>query len=267
MIGLLAAAHVLAQPAAGPLPDFPDSAPPPAPTAPVRSLEVSFGAQHLSDGYGAWRDVTATGRFGLGPHVLRGEASAMRRFGADGAIVAVGDSYTFDQDWYGSLAVGAGDGAFYLPRVRVDAALSRKLLADRNLVLTVGPGYYHAPDGHTDRSLLLGATYYFTAPWILEGGVRFNASNPGGVHTRQQFVVATWGRHRQDLVVARHTWGSEGYLTISSQTQLVNFRSRETNLSWRHWVTPQSGAVLGLVRYSNPLYLRTGVTVGVFHDF
>lgn len=261
---LLAASHAPAQTA----PTAPADVTAPPPAASTRSVEVGFGSQHLTDGFGRWSDVTVLGRFGTGRHVLRGEAAAMRRFGEHGAFVGLGDSYTFNDDWYGSIAVGAGDGAFYLPRVRVDAALSRKLLADRSLVATLGLGYYDAPDGHTDRSLALGATYYFSgAPWVAEGGVRFNASNPGAVRTRQQFIAATWGRDKQDLVAGRYSWGGEGYLSLSSQTQLVNFRSREANLSWRHWFTPRTGAVLGLTRYSNPLYRRTGINVGVFYDF
>ena len=62
---------------------------------------------------------------------------------------------------------------------RVDATLYRKFLPGRNLVGSVGVGYYNAPDGHTDRSLSLGAAYYFEAPWIVEGGVRLNTQQPG----------------------------------------------------------------------------------------
>jgi YaiO family outer membrane protein len=247
------------------VPVVPSAAPAAAETA--GSLEIGFGSQHLTAGFDNWSDVTVLGRYALGRHVLRAEAASTRRFGENGAFLGLGDTYTFDEDWYGALAVGAGDGAFYLPRIRIDAALNRKLLSDRSLVATLGLGYYHAPDGHTDRALTLGAIYYFKTPWVVEGGVRFNSSNPGAVRTNQQFVAATWGRDKHDLVTGRFTWGGEGYLSISAQTQLVNFRSNEANLGWRHWFTPRTGALLGLTRYSNPLYRRTGVNVGFFYDF
>ena len=239
----------------------------PAEPAMQRNLELSAGAQHLSNGFGNWSDLTLRGAYGLPSHVLQGELSAHRRFNKDGVFLGVSDTYTFNEDWFGSIALGAGDGAFYLPRYRVDATLYRKWLANRNLVSSVGLGHYHAPDGHTDRSVSLGLVYYFEAPWIAEGGVRFNSSDPGAIKTRQQFMALTWGRNKQDLVTARYGWGREGYLAIAANTQLVNFSSREASLTWRHWLNPKTGVLVGANRYTNPFYRRSGVTVGVFHDF
>lgn len=239
----------------------------PGGTEPLRSLELSTGVQNLSNGFGNWRDVTLKGAYGVSSHVLQGEVSAHNRFNKDGAFLSLSDTYTFNEDWFGSVALGVGDGAFYLPRYRVDGTISRKFLPGRNLVGTVGAGYYNAPDGHTDRSLSLGAAYYFEAPWIVEGGVRLNRSNPGSVDTQQQFVALTWGRNKQDLVTARYGWGSEGYLAIAADRQLVNFDSREASLTWRHWFNARTGVLVGANRYSNPLYRRSGVNVGVFHEF
>jgi YaiO family outer membrane protein len=234
---------------------------------PTRRLEISAGAQNLSNGYGRWRDLTLRGSMTLPQHVLQGELSAHKRDGTPGAFLSLGDTYTIDQDWYASAALGVGDGAFYLPNYRVDATLNRKFLPARNLVGTLGLGYYDAPDGHVDRSLSLGVTYYFESPWIVEGGVRFNSSNPGAVRTRQQFVALTWGRDKQDLVTARYGWGSEGYLAVTADQQLVNFDSREFNLSWRHWLNANTGVLVGATHYSNPLYRRNGVSVGLLHAF
>lgn len=239
----------------------------PVPAEPVRSLELSTGAQSLSGGYGNWNDLTLRGAYGMSRHTFQAEASVQRRFNEDGAFIGLGDTYTFNEDWYGSLAVGAGDGAFYLPRYRADATLYRKFLPGRNLVGNIGIGYYKAPDGHSDRSVSLGAAYYFEAPWIVEGGVRLNSSNPGAVRTQQQFAAVTYGRDKQDLVTARYAWGGEGYLAIGPNTQLVNFDSREASIAWRHWLNPRTGILVGANRYSNPLYRRTGLNVGIFHNF
>ena len=242
---------------------------PPVPTAaPDRgSLELSAGSQSLSGGFGNWHDLTLKGTYNLPSHVLQGELSRHRRFNQNGTFVGLGDTYTFDEDWFGSVSVGAGDGAFYLPRFRIDGTLYRKFLPDRNLVGSVGVGYYDAPDGHTDRSVSLGAAYYFEAPWILEGGVRLNSSNPGSVRTQQQFVALTYGRDKQDLITGRYGWGGEGYLAVAANTQLVNFNSREASLAWRHWFNPNTGLLLSANRYTNPSYRRTGFNVGIFHSF
>jgi YaiO family outer membrane protein len=232
-----------------------------------RSLELSAGSQSLSGGFGNWRDLTLRGAYGLPGHLLQGEVSLNRRFGEDGTFVGVSDTYTFNEDWFGSLALGAGDGAFYLPRYRADATLYKKWLADRRLLTSVGIGYYDAPDGHTDKSLSLGAAYYFESPWIVEGGVRLNSSNPGAVRTQQQFVALTYGLDKHDLVSARYTWGGEGYLATAANQQLVNFDSQEAGVAWRHWLDPRTGLLVSANRYTNPLYRRAGVNIGIFHDF
>jgi YaiO family outer membrane protein len=232
-----------------------------------RSLELSSGVQNLSGGFGSWRDVSLRGAYGLPSHLLQGELSATRRFNKDGSFLGLSDTYTLNEDWYSNLAVGFGDGAFYMPRYRVDATLYRKLLTDRSLVSSVGLGYYKAPDGHTDSSVSLGAVYYFASPWIAEGGVRFNSSNPGAIRTQQQFAALTYGRVKQDLVTVRYASGGEGYQTIAANAQLVNFKSREASLSWRHWFAPRTGFLIAANQYTNPSYTRSGLNVGVFHDF
>ena len=249
----------------------PGNLPAPSPeqafTGPVRNLELSTGAQRLTNGFGNWRDVTLKGAYGLDKHLFQGELSAHRRFGEDGVFLGLSDTYTFNEDWYSSLAVGVGDGAFYLPRYRVDGTIYRKLLPNRNLVASLGLGYYKAPGGNSDQSISLGTAYYFETPWIVEGGIRLNRSSPGSVDTQQQFVAVTYGRNKQDLVTARYGWGDEGYLAIAANRQLVNFESREASLTWRHWFNPSTGVLVGANRYSNPSYRRSGVTVGLFHDF
>ena len=242
-------------------------APPVVQTDLPRTLELSTGFQNLSAGFGSWRDVTLRGTYGLPSHLLQGELSLTRRFNTDGVFVGLGDTYTFNEDWYANFSAGFGDGAFYLPRYRLDATLYKKWLASRNLVTSVGAGFYKAPDGHSDSSISLGLIYYFDAPWVAEGGVRLNSSNPGAIKTQQQFLALTYGRDKQDLVTVRHGWGAEGYQTITANTQLVNFKSAETNISWRHWVAPRTGVLVGANRYTNPFYNRSGLNIGIFHDF
>ncbi|RZJ24999.1 MAG: YaiO family outer membrane beta-barrel protein [Haliea sp.] len=234
------------------------------------SMELTAGGQRLSNGYGHWKELGVRGTWtpATAPgHTLQGELSTHERFDETGTYAAIGDTYTFNEDWYGSLALGVGDGAFFLPKYRIDAALYRKWLADRNLVTSVGAGYYDAPDGHTDRSLSLGLIYYFKAPFVAEGGVRLNSSNPGAIKTQQQFVALTWGREKQDLVSVRYGWGGEGYLATSAASQLVDFDSDELSVSWRHWVTDRAGVLLSANRYDNPLYTRTGLNVGFIYAF
>lgn len=236
------------------------------PEARPTELLLYTSRQHLSGGLGDWSEVGLRGSHTTGAHVLQGELATMKRFGESGRFIGIGDTYTFDADWFGSLSVGAGDGASYLPDFRVDAFLHRKLLAERNLIASLGAGYYRAPDGHTDRSVSIGGTYYFSGPWIVQGEVRLNRSNPGRVDTQQQFLALTWGRDQQTQVTARHAWGGEGYQTIGIGTALTNFRSHQTSLSLRHWLGADWGVVAGVERYRNPFYRRQGATLALFWE-
>ena len=232
-----------------------------------RSIELSTGYQNLTAGLGSWRDLTLKGTYGLPSHLLQGEISTMRRFNQNGVFVGLSDTYTFNEDWYGSVAVGFGDGAFYLPKYRVNATLYKKWLPQRNLVTSIGVGKYKAPDGHVDNSLALGVVYYFDAPWVAEFGLTANSSNPGAIKTQQQFLALTYGRAKENLATVRHAWGNEGYQTIATNAQLVNFPSKESSISWRHWFAPRTGVSVSANRYTNPFYIRSGMNVGIFHDF
>ena len=238
------------------------SKPVPVPTR--TGVEVYTSRHHLSAAFGDWREIGVRGSYESGAHQVQAELASMRRFGESGTYFGARDTVTFGEDWFASLAAGAGDGAFYLPRYRLDGFINRKFLPARNLVGTLGAGYYRAPDGHADRSASIGATYYFSQPWVVQGELRFNNSTPGNIKTRQQFVAATWGRDKETQVTGRYAWGREGYQTIGQGTSLVDFRSNEVNLKVRHWLAPNWGVQASVERYRNPFYVRNGGYVGFF---
>ncbi len=225
------------------------------------SLEVRLGAQHLTGGYGNWREGTLLGNYEHGSHRFRVEAAALRRFGESGAYLGLMDVMTLDPEWFASVAAGAGDGAFYLPRYRVDATINRRLLAARNLVASLGLGYYRAPDGHIDSSVDLGGSYYLDAPWVVQASVRFNDSRPGDVRARQQIIAVTYGREPGDVIIGRYSWGREAYLATGPNSSLVDFASREASVAWRHRFGGGHVLSVGIEQYRNSLYERTGVAI------
>jgi YaiO family outer membrane protein len=235
--------------------------------APIRELELSTRYDNLSDNFGNWRDVSVRGTALLGDHLIQAELSSQQHFRTRGNFAGLSDTYTFSPDWYGSLAVGAGNGSFFLPQYRVDAFLNKKWFAKKNLVTYVGYGRYRAPDGHVDRSGSLGFVYYFGIPLVLEAGIRRNISDPGAVSSAQKYVAASYGQQGEHLVVARHGWGTEGYLPFAPGSNLVGYASRETTLSWRQRLSRRSGVGLELHHYENSLFRRTGAALTLFHDF
>lgn len=234
---------------------------------PSRSLDVSTGYQQLTGGYSSWRQLTIHGIYEKDQHVFQGELSNKREFNTSGNFLGLTDTYTINDDWFTSGSLGIGDGAFYLPRVRFDGFLYRKWLPKKNFVSSLGVGYYNAPDGHIDRSLALGGAYYFDQPWVVEGGVRFNRSNPGGVNTHQQFIATSFTPDQQNSFSARFAWGSEGYVPLAVKTSIVGFNSKDASVSWRHRLDKHWGFSLSANRYQNPSYSRSGVDVGISHQF
>ena len=225
------------------------------------SIELRLGAQRLTAGYPRWREAGLLLTYPTGPHVLRAELAATDRFGERGTWLSVMDTFTLDRDWYASVAAGLGDGAFYLPRTRIDAFIHRKLLADRSLVAFAGMTGSRAPDGHRDRAIEIGAIQYFAGPWVLQGAVRFNESDPGDVRTRQQYLALS-RMSGNDQWTLRYGWGREGYLAIGPASALVDFASREASLRWRHALDRDSGITIALEHYRNPSYHRTGIALG-----
>lgn len=265
--GLFIAAIFACAAAPGARAQQPGDAPQPLQLRLDRALELRLGGQRVSGGLADWRDASLWATYRAGRHLLQAELAAQRRFHDAGTYAAVTDTYTFDEDWFASLTLGAGDGAFFLPRYRADMFIHRKLLRDKRLVASFGAGHYRAPDGHIDRSYTVGAAYYFAGPWVGQAAVRFNESDPGSVRARRQFVALTYGRERAALVVARYGWGREAYLAIGPARALVDFESREASVQWRRWFDAGHGVSLTLEHYRNPLYERSGATVGYFTDF
>ena len=235
--------------------------------APNRSLEVIAGTQQLTDNFSDWRNFTLHGIYEYHDHVLQGELSAKREFDTNGRFLGLTDTYTIDSDWFTTISIGVGDGAFYLPRYRLDGFVYRKWLAKKNLVSSIGAGYYKAPDGHVDRSLSLGGAYYFDLPLVAELGVRFNRSSPGSVNSHQQFLALSWSPTAEDSFTSRVAWGSEGYAPLTETANLVGFKSNEQSIAWRHKLARSWSISVAANRYSNPSYQRRGFDVGIQHQF
>lgn len=195
------------------------------------------------------------------------DALHQREFGETGYYGAIGNTHTFDADWFSDVTVGAGSSAFFLPRYRVDAYLNRKWLENRNFVTTVGTGFYRARDEHKDANLFLGTTYYFEAPFILQEGIRFNISAPGGVFSPSAFVALTYGYDQYYFITGRYGFGREAYEVIGPGNAINDFNSQVFTLTWKQWLDEDYGFKLSGEHYHNPNYNRDGFNLGIFKEF
>ncbi len=231
---------------------------------------IEFGVSYdrLTDGQDDWNGQFVRANIGLTQRDrLDFELASQDHFDDRGTLLSAGITHIFNEDWYGRFALGTSSGGFFLPRWRADASISRKWLPRRNLVTTLGAGYYEAKDEHSDRNLSLSMLYYFEAPFILEFGARLTESDPGSVDSERYFGAINWGRVKDRFVTLKYESGEEGYQLLAPQAAVVDFDSDELTLVWREWVSNDYGFNVRLQHYSNPFYDRDGVEFSLFLDF
>jgi len=230
---------------------------------------VESGANYLqlTDNYGSWAGGYARTVYQRGNNVWNGEVSGQREFGDKGVYLAAGDTHTFSSNWYAAVTFGTSVQGFFWPRFRTDAFLNRKLLAHKQLITTVGYGYYAAKDVHRNHYAYLGNTYYFTKPWIVEQGLYLGVSNPGAVFAPSGFVAVTQGANKHHYVTLRVGLGEEGYQLVGPTSTLAKFESQDLTGTWRQWIGTNWGFNLVGDFYHNPYYSRGGPTLGLFKDF
>lgn len=234
------------------------------------SVQLGYSQSRLSDNFPGWRDAFARGNVNLGKKigVLNWEASQQKHFDETGQAVSASLTHDFSEDWYAMVGAGLGTGASFLTKRRIDLALNRKWLAQRQLVTGVQFTASKASDGvHDDRSWQVSSSYYFAAPFVGELGFKRNTSNPGSVSTNRYYVAGTYGESKKHYLSARYDTGREGYLPQGANVPAANFKSNVTTLTWRQWLSRSWGFELQAERYHNPFYRRNGVSASVFYDF
>ncbi len=231
-------------------------------------IEGGVNYSSLTNGYADWKGIFVRGSWQQNEkNVWEGELLRESEYNAWGTYLSAGLTHTFNEDWYGSIFLGGSDGAFFFPKLRTDAFINRKLLKDKNLVATLGVGYEQAQQVNADTSLYLGASYYFEQPWVVEGGIRFNRSNPGPENSNRYRVAVTYGQAFKRYLIAEYDWGTEAYQYVTTDISIMNFNSRILTLTWREWLAKDWGFALRGEFYQSDEYNRTGVQFSVFKHY
>lgn len=235
--------------------------------APLRGgmLEASGFAHWVTNEFGDWRGGRLRAILPAGRRdVLYLEGVGQRAFGDDGFYGSVSHQHALGDEWITFVSVGAGSGEFFFPEARVDAMLTRKLLASRRLLVSAGGTWVRSKDVYRDRTAVASVTGYLSPTAVLEVSGRFNWSTPGDLTSQRGAVALTLGRAGQRYLVLRGGGGGESYqLTGTGETER-SFTSTEASISWREWLGRQTGFMIGGEWYDNPFYTRTGIQVGLF---
>ncbi len=234
-------------------------------------IETGGGAYQLSGGYPGRHTLYVRGMLQASPdEYWQGEVAQVAEFGDSGTLLAAQYQRNLDARWLAQAAASTSAGGATLPRLRLDFALGRKWLEEQNLLTFVGLSAIQAKDVHRDHALQVSAAYYFdvaAVPMALEGGARFNVSDPGGVAASSAFLALTRGAEKNRVVSLRLSAGREAYQLTGDTVLLSDFRSRSWLLTWREWVNRKTGFQLRLDGYQNPYYQRHGIEAGWFWDF
>jgi YaiO family outer membrane protein len=215
------------------------------------------------------------GQVSGGRNAISGELAREQRFGDDGWYGGLGLTRTLSENWYAQVSAGGSAGGFFLPKFRVDGLINRKLLRRRQLVVTVGMGFDQSKTVDNDIRAQLGGAYYFEKfPVVLQGGVTWTHSDPGGILARTQYFAVTQGHDKEHFISLRYERGREGYEVIgppTAQTPAFNvaldFPEQTIAGTWRQWIGPRWGVNFNVEQHQEPAYHRWGGTVGVFLEF
>lgn len=270
LVALLACASAAGQNQSAPLPQ--GSAIPgisiPLETSGQRGfIEVGGGHSGLSQDNPSWTDAYLHAVVAGEVNTFSTEVSRQSRYGDTGWYLSGGLSHVFTDNWYGDLYLGGSTRCFFLPKYRADGFIHRKFLPRKQLVTSVGLGYDRGKDIHSAYRMYLESSYYFQAPWVVQGGITWNRSLPGNALGHTQYVAITQGREKRHYIALRAEYGREAYQLVNTQTVLVDFPIRDVSLSWRQWMAPMWGFNVSIEGYSNPIYHRVGGTMGVFMNF
>lgn len=231
-------------------------------------VEVGGNASHLSNNYGNWSGEYLKGEIQTSSkNRWNAEILNQNEFHDNGQYLLIGNTNQFNENWYSVIDIGGATDNIFLPKYRVDVFINRKLLGDKSLIATFGITNSEAFDNHRDTSAFIGATYYLPKLWILQGGVRINDSNPGGVYSTSEFVAVTEGEDKKHFVTLRYAFGREAYQVIGNNSAISDFASQIVSLNLRDWITDEYGFNVGSEYYHNPYYNRVGVNLGVFYEF
>jgi YaiO family outer membrane protein len=237
-------------------------------------IEIGGSHNNLTGEYPNWNDFYMRGMISGGRNAFTGEITRENRFGDSGWYGDVGVIRTLSDNWYAQGSAGASVGGFFLPRVRFDGAINRKLLQHRQLVVTGGMGFDHSRTVNKDLRGLAEASYYFNFPLVLQGGFMWTYSTPGDVVARTQHIAATEGHDKEHFISLRYEWGREGYEVIGPPSDttpgynvVFDFPEHTAGVTWRQWIGPNWGFNLNVEQHSETSYHRLGGTIGVFLDF
>jgi YaiO family outer membrane protein len=231
-------------------------------------LEFGGSRSELTKPQPNWTDAYVRGVINLTPsNSVSLEADRQARYGDSGYFGSIGATHSFTPDFYVNAYAGSSVGGFFLPKIRFDGFANYKMLGRKQLVANLGFGYDKAKTVNSDTRYMVGATYYFELPFIVQGGATFTHANPGGIFASTYNLAITEGRQKSHYITVRAEMGREAYEVVNESHTLVDFPIHIYSGTWRQWIGMNWGFNFNFEREVTTYYNRNGATFGLFVDF
>jgi len=235
------------------------------------SVDIGAGSYDLTGGFPARTTAFVRGelRSSAGQR-WTGEVNRISEFGDTGDLFVLGYETPLGDDWLVQVSAASSDAGATLPAQRLDFALGKKWLQDKNFVTTIGLTGINSKDAHSTQIVQVSGAYYFDAMQYaasIEAGIQNNTTNPGAVAADYYFSALSLSREKVRVLSLRLAGGQEAYLPIGVDTALVNFYSTSATFTWREWLDRSSGLQARLEHYDNPNYESNGVELSWFWEF
>jgi YaiO family outer membrane protein len=183
-------------------------------------------------------------------------------YGDEGWLGNISNTHTFNDKWRSHLSATTSMDAFFLPRYRFDAQLSRGFGPQRVWQITGSAMTRAAQDEHRDVGGGVGVFRFLPGGFAAETSVFWTHTSPEDIVTRRHHVGVMWfGRGRE--LSARVGFGKESYLPITADSTMVAFNSYDVTGRWVEPISTTVAVAISATYYDNPHYRSTGYSVGV----
>lgn len=222
----------------------------------------------LSEDFADTTGVYARARIGpYGPDVWRAELVQLDRFDDDGVYGAIGNVHQFNEEWFSDLSVGSSAGGFFWPELRIDASINKRWLPKLNLITSVGITYFDAKDIHSDVGYRIESTYYTESPWVFQGGIQYNESDPGSVGSVSGYGAVSHFTSGNRELTFRLGGGEQAYQPFADNNFQVDINFLSLRFVAKQWIGQKWGVNFVADSYHSTTYDQHGIEIGLFKVF
>ncbi len=200
-------------------------------------------------------------------YTLRFDLGRAERFGDVG--IGAGASLTryLSGRWSATAGINAGSGDFVLPQYRINMAIARAFLPERNLSAEIGYVREQSKgDNYFDR-IAVSTTWYTGPHWMLSGYFHYDLGQPGDTRTRFGGIGVTWYTWRRTYLGGLFQYGDISYTQVGPESFLVSYAEALFRVYYTAYFSREYGLNLRLDAGRNDFYDILGVSAGLFREW